>query len=165
MVSSASFSKCRKYRYSLTREWDSDGEMVMFIALNPSTADDRIDDPTIRRCIGFAKQWGFGRLVVTNLFGFRSSDPESLRLVADPVGPENDDAIVRFGEAASRVVLAWGIHGGLLERDREVLRLIDRPYCLGLTKDGAPRHPLYLPGETALIRFKKPKIVRPLTLA
>jgi hypothetical protein len=151
--SSATLSRCRQYRYTLTRTWDSTGPTVVFVGLNPSTADAKIDDPTVRRCIGFARSWGFGKLILTNLFAFRSTDPNVLEHVADPIGPKNDQWIASTSEVADLTVVAWGIHGGLQHRDQVVLELLREPHCLGTTKSGAPRHPLYLPANAPLKRF------------
>ena len=147
--STATFSPCRTYRYSLTRVWDADLPRVAFIGLNPSTADETADDPTIRRCIGFARRWGFGSMVVVNCFALRSTYPKGLRRSSDPVGPGNDRAIIRVVRSVDRVVAAWGAHGGYLDRDTRVLAMLpDDAMCLGVTLDGSPRHPLYLPSET-----------------
>lgn len=152
--SSASFSRCKKYRYTLTRTWDTKLPKVMFVGLNPSTADAEVDDPTVRRCVRFARDWGFGGLVLTNLFAFRSTDPKRLKAVADPVGPENDLAIGKACKSVDCVVVAWGVHGTLSNRDRVVLAMLESPNCLGVTSSGAPRHPLYLAACTPRRRFR-----------
>jgi hypothetical protein len=144
---SAQFSGCRTWRYVLRRVWNPDRAPVAFIGLNPSTADESLDDPTIRRCVGFAKSWGFGGLVMLNLFAFRSTDPQVLREVADPIGPHNDGWI----ESETRrreVICCWGVHGTLKDRDSAVLKTLRGAKCLGTTKDGHPRHPLYLSKDT-----------------
>ncbi len=117
--------------------------------LNPSTADAERDDPTIRRCAGFARSWGFGGMTVVNLFALRATDPARLRRARDPVGRDNDRHIAAAA-SAGLVVVAWGVHGRLGERDRAVLALLSgcRPGCLGTTRGGHPRHPLYLPAAT-----------------
>jgi hypothetical protein len=153
MRSSAIFSECRQYRYLLTRTWNSESATIVFIGLNPSTADETADDPTVRRCVGFARKWGYGGLVLINLFAFRSTDPKRLNDVADPVGPQNDTTIRRCCDRSSCVVAAWGAQGTLMERDRRVLELLSEPLCLGVTKSGSPRHPLYLAASTRLRRF------------
>lgn len=138
------FSPCRTWRYSLTRESAPQGHgTVAFIGLNPSTADESRDDPTIRRCTGFARGWGFARLEVLNLFAFRSTKPTALLAADDPVGPENDSTIAEVLGAADLVVCAWGAfpNGG---RSAGVLELVTAPHCLGVTKNGSPRHPLYV---------------------
>jgi hypothetical protein len=151
--SSAEFSACSRFRYSLTRIWNRIRPTVLFIGLNPSTADAERNDPTIRRGLRFAQDWRFGGLTVCNLFAYRSTDPRALRTVDDPVGPENDAAIRRACALAARVVVAWGIHGRFGGRDEDVLALVPRPYCLGVTLGGSPKHPLYLAGKTRLRRF------------
>lgn len=152
--SSASFSRCKQYRYTLTRTWDAALPKVMFVGLNPSTADAEVDDPTVRRCVRFARDWGFGGLVLTNLFAYRSTDPQRLKTAADPVGPENDLAIRRACKSVTCVIVAWGVHGSLDNRDREVLAMLESPHCLGVTHSGAPRHPLYLAACTPRRRFR-----------
>jgi hypothetical protein len=148
--SSAVISPCETYRYELRRTWDPNQPTVGWIMLNPSTADATLDDPTIRRCVGFARRWGYGGIVVRNLFALRATDPRALRTHPDPVGPANDRHLLngaRGGDALT--ICAWGAHGSLHGRDRAVLDLFDafvRVHHLGLTKAGHPRHPLYLPG-------------------
>jgi hypothetical protein len=152
----AIFDPTGMYRYSLWREWCPDSPPVAFIMLNPSTADDRKDDPTIRRCIGFAHTWGFGALEVVNLFAYRATDSRKLLGVDDPVGPENDEYIMQAVERCSYVVVAWGTKGLLLDRNRQVIRLLAglrHVGCLGVTKDGHPRHPLYVRGNTKVVAF------------
>jgi hypothetical protein len=139
------------YRYRLWRVWDLDLPRVAFVMLNPSTADERVLDPTLRRCLGFAQRWGCGAFEVGNLYALRSTDPAGLRAVADPVGPLNDEYLVRIAEDATYgVVAGWGSNAdderaahvlGLLRRYRSVYRLGS------LTGAGHPRHPLYLPGD------------------
>lgn len=124
--------------------------------LNPNRADEVSDDPTIRRCIGFAKSWGFGGLEVANLFAYRAKTPSLLRQVEDPIGQENDRAILKLTERVETIVLAWGNWGTLKGRDRGVIQLLNSHptlYCLGITKLGQPRHPLYLKGNSRLIEF------------
>lgn len=146
----ATISECGKYRYSLVRDW-SDGaptKTVAFVGLNPSTADATLDDPTIRRCIGFAKAWGYNQLLMVNLFAFRATEPADMKAAEDPVGPKNLHALSCIDAAADLVVVAWGAHGGFLGQDQVALGYLDNPHHLGLTKDGHPRHPLYLKGDT-----------------
>ncbi|GAB4384229.1 MAG: DUF1643 domain-containing protein [Phycisphaerales bacterium] len=148
MLGRASFDRTRTYRYTLHRRWSPGPRRACFCLLNPSTADAHRNDPTVRRCIGFAQDWGFDALEVVNIFALRSTDPAALIRCDDPVGPGNDRAIVRAARRAEICVLGWGAHGQLLDRGRRVLELL-RPYaeplCLGLTAAGQPRHPLYLP--------------------
>lgn len=157
MKKSANISDCGKYRYTLSREWDSSRPTVLFVCLNPSTADASKDDPTIRRLVGFAKQWGYGKLWVANLFAFRATKPEDMKAARDPIGPKNDFLIQRLDEMASLsggiTVAAWGAHGNHLNRAEEVLKLLRDPYHLGLTKGGQPRHPLYLPKNVVPVKF------------
>jgi hypothetical protein len=115
--------------------------------LNPSRADARVNDPTIRRCIRFAQFWGYGALEVVNLFGYCTSKPEELRRVRDPVGRECDRILLESAKPAQMILLAWGNHGQYQDRGKAVIKLLDEVgplHCLGLTKRGEPRHPLYL---------------------
>lgn len=160
--STATFSPCRIYRYALTRRW-SDRPVAVFVMLNPSTADAMVDDPTIRRCLSFAWSWTAGGLLVLNLFGLRATDPRELRGHPDPAGPHNDAVIADWlsrDEPVGPVVCAWGAHPGTAERAGRVLGLLAsrgiRPLCLGTTKDGHPRHPLYVRGDTAAVDFGVP---------
>jgi hypothetical protein len=147
MIRRAAFSRCGRYRYALWREWNPSGPTVLVVALNPSTADHRRDDPTIRRCIQFAKDWGFGRLTVANLFAYRTPEPRLLCRVDDPVGPANDDWLSRLAREAEFVVAAWGARGDHRGRAAAVAPCLGRLHCLGLTQGGAPRHPLYVRGD------------------
>lgn len=147
----AIISDCGTYRYLLQRFWDQRLEALNFVMLNPSTADASLDDPTIRRCLGFARTLGFGQLEVTNLFALRSTDPAALRGHADPVGPDNDECIVSSAKVCHMTICAWGNHGGYLGRAQHVLALLHAagvtPRALRLGKDGSPAHPLYLPAD------------------
>lgn len=150
---SAVFSPCRTYRYALERRWGP-GRFALFVGLNPSTADETEDDPTIRRCIGFAKSWGCGGLLMGNLFALRSTDPKGLRTVDDPVGPDNDVWLTTLSARAGIVVAAWGADPMATPRcDYALDALGDDVWCLGVTKAGAPKHPLYLAKATALVPF------------
>jgi hypothetical protein len=155
-ASAANISGCGRYRYWLTRTWDESRPKVTFVMLNPSTADAEKDDPTIRRCIDFAKRWGCGGLCVVNLFAYRSSKPVALATVEDPVGPGNDDVILNMSRNR-RVIVAWGATGAKYGKRRipQVLKLLDGQSveCLKLTDDGHPWHPLYVPADTVPIRF------------
>jgi hypothetical protein len=144
------FDASRRYRYRLWRRWAEGGAVIAFVMLNPSTADARRDDPTIRRCTGFARGWGFAAMTVVNLFALRATDPVRLRRARDPVGPDNDGYILAAASESDALVVAWGNAGAMCGRDRAVLALLaDRPAeCLGLTGAGRPRHPLYLPRAT-----------------
>jgi hypothetical protein len=157
LMSDALISDDGLYRYWLTRRWNT-GPTATFVMLNPSTADAAIDDPTIRRCIGFAKAWGCGGLTVVNLYALRSTDPKGLWTAGDPVGPENDSHLSAFAVVASQLgwplVAAWGANA---KPDR-VAQVLDLPgmaalTALGVTKDGAPRHPLYLRTDAQPMRW------------
>ncbi len=144
----AVIDKTGLYRYLLWREWEVNQPKLVFIMLNPSKADADIDDPTLRRCINFAKSWGCGSLVVVNLFAYRSASPLDLKKVDDPVGKQNDRYLKKAIRSADKVVVAWGNNGKLMQRDRLVLELLSKlkvqPHCLGITQAGYPRHPLYV---------------------
>lgn len=153
-ASSAVISKCERYRYRLERRWGR-GSYCLFVMLNPSTADASKDDPTIRKCVGFAKRWGHAALVVVNLFAWRATDPHELTAAEDPVGGENDGYLIRAAAGAGTIVAAWGRHGRLRNRDVQVKRLLEHHTlnALGSNKDGTPKHPLYVPHETQLTRW------------
>lgn len=184
----ATISACGKYRYRLWREWrgfgrddtwtwwteddgspsvDGAGERlgepksVLFVMLNPSTADGDEDDRTIRRCVGFAQAWGYDRLDVVNLFAWRSTDPrEMLAMTAkgDPIGEYNQRAVQLAVQEAGIVVCGWGAHGGHIDQDETVLGWIEDaggvPHALRVTKEGYPTHPLYLPGALVPVPYK-----------
>ncbi len=139
------------YRYSLTREWDIEKPSVLFIMLNPSTADAFDDDNTIRRCIGFAKRWGCGSIEVVNVFALRSRDPLALRKAYEPIGSENAQYILEAVRRASKIILAWGNHVLHVSQASSIMNVITSLsdsetdfYCLGLTKEHQPKHPLML---------------------
>jgi hypothetical protein len=153
----AIFDAGGRYRYALWRTWSNDYPRIAFIMLNPSTADEQRDDPTIRRCIGFARAWQFGSVEVVNLFAYRATDAKELLKVDDPVGEENNRFLIQAVERCSTVVVGWGTGGTLLGRDRQVMELLagrQDVHCLGVTKDGQPRHPLYVKGDTGLVLFR-----------
>lgn len=155
MEMSAIFSSDRIYRYTLSREWQrsmfeaKDG-YVMFIGLNPSTADETKDDPTIRRCRGFANSWGYSKMVMTNLFAFRATDPRKMMGHPRPIGGENDKYLVQVAKDADLVVAAWGRLGEFMGRDKKVLRLLKEVYQIG--EAGYPHHPLYLKRTLSPVR-------------
>lgn len=147
----------RKYRYQLWRRWHDTKPTVAFIMLNPSTADETDDDPTIRRCIGYARKWGFGKLVVGNLFAVRTPDPENLGDFFDPYGPQNDEFLRAISDEAEKVIAAWGRHGTLFDRAQEVVEMLDVDiFALDTTKNGQPIHPLYQPADIDLEPFDWP---------
>ena len=144
----AVFSSDGRYRYRLTREiGTSISRSVAFIMLNPSTATATENDPTIRRCIGYARSWGMGKLIVGNLFALVSTDPRALYLHPSPIGPENDRHLTELGTLADLIVVAYGTHGSHQGRGRAVIEMFRHAlipvHCLALTKDGHPAHPLY----------------------
>ena len=147
---SALFSPCRTHRYRLTRELAGNGGTLFFIGLNPSTADETHNDPTIRRCMDFAERWGHSRLVVGNLFSYRATHPKDLRKARDPNGPESNPILLKEARNASQILIGWGVHGTHRDRNQEVLDLLDSfpLFCLGRTKNGHPRHPLYIRAST-----------------
>lgn len=156
LESSAVFSPCRTYRYSLWRRWGAQEQgYAMFIGLNPSTADEVENDPTVRRCIQFAKDWGYGALCMTNLFALRATDPVAMKAHQEPIGQETDAALVALAKNAGVVVAAWGNHGSHLGRDLQVIALMPQLHCLKVTKAGQPWHPLYLS------KVLKPKLFAP----
>ncbi|MEO8632426.1 MAG: DUF1643 domain-containing protein, partial [Chloroflexota bacterium] len=116
MSTGAVFSGDRRYRYRLWRRWELSRPLIAFCMLNPSTADERSDDPTIRRCIGFARDWGYGGVEIVNVFALRATDPRELRRLRDPVGPRNDSYVLDAAERAASVVIAWGAHGAFRSR-------------------------------------------------
>ena len=134
-----------EYRYWLSRTWAERGEPMTWIMLNPSTADAVFDDPTIRRCVGFAKAWGFGSIWVVNLFALRSMNPANLRTHPDPIGPMNDHHIQERTRHSSLNVAAWGNHGAYLTRGYKVAATIPNLHVLSMTGEGQPDHPLCLP--------------------
>jgi hypothetical protein len=146
------------YRWNLHRQWAPGRRCDVWIMLNPSTADASLDDPTIRRCIAFSHRWGAGGIAVVNLFALRATDPEQLRTHPDPVGYRNDGVIMQevivARESDAKVIAAWGAHPMAVERARIVARNIGFLYCLGTTAAGAPRHPLYVRGDTELVPWR-----------
>lgn len=152
----AVFDKTGAYRYRLWRVWNESAPRVGFIMLNPSTADDTLDDPTIRRCIGFARAWGYGAVEVVNLFAYRATRSADLRGMADPIGRENDRYLQRLEQNVQQIIVAWGNLGAWQNRDQAVIRRFSQRHlhCLGTTLSGSPRHPLYLRKETLPQRFE-----------
>ena len=140
---SAIFSPCRKYRYSLSRIWDINQKIILFIGLNPSTADESNDDPTIKRCLFYSSRWGFGGLIMANLFAFRATLPKDLKNSRHPVGRDNNQFIIHAHKEAAMTIAAWGNDGNLYNRDQEVLEILSSPMCLKVNKTGQPAHPLY----------------------
>ncbi len=168
---SAVISDCGRYRYELRRVWDPTGPVLEFIMLNPSTADAAIDDPTIRRIAGsaerpgFARRWGYGGIVVHNLYALRATNPEVLlNYSGDAYGPRNDEFL--GNNVADCTIVAWGAHAATLSpkavaRIRVVAQLC-RPhlFCLGTNANGSPKHPLYVPADRTPIRWQPPEVTR-----
>jgi hypothetical protein len=159
LVDDAHFSADGSYRYWLTRAW-APSPWLNFICLNPSTADSKTDDATVRKLRAFARRWGFGGFCLTNLFAYRATHANDLRAAPDPVGPDNDRWLVKVASEASTIVVAWGA-APQRERAQRVLMLLESIrsqsqaglWCLSLTRGGHPRHPLYLPGDTVMHPF------------
>jgi hypothetical protein len=147
--SGAQFSRCRRWRYLLWRRWDAARPVANFLMLNPSTADELKLDPSCTRARNYAERWGYGGLIVTNIFGWRATDPKVMRAVRDPVGRGNDAAILRAAREAKIVVCAWGSHGEHMQRGMRVVDMLTSHgielHSLRVTAGGHPSHPLYLP--------------------
>lgn len=155
---SACISPCGLYRYRLDRSWSGE-HALPFVMLNPSTADAKIDDPTIRRCMGFARREGAGGIIVVNVYAFRATSPVDLFKATDPHGPDNDLHLARIAhwgaQSGMPIVCAWGAHGNNTNRHVAMLAMFGaRLVCLGTTKDGQPRHPLYVRGDQPLVPFR-----------
>ena len=146
--STAQYSDCLSYRYNLTRIWDPIGRRVHFLMLNPSTATEVQNDPTVERCERRARTLGYGAFCVTNIFAWRATDPKKMRAAIDPIGPYNDEVIAKACDWADKTIAAWGTHGAHMERGAYVKKLLaglNKPiFHLGLSKDGHPKHPLYI---------------------
>lgn len=156
-AAAATFSPCRRYRYTLSRTWAPSLPTLVFLMLNPSTADELQNDPTVERCHRRAQRLGFGGVGVVNLFALRSTDPAGLYVEQDPVGPANDAAILEMCRAAGWVVCAWGTHGKHLTRAAHVLQLLTDAgitlHALGINADGSPKHPLYVANTAELVPY------------
>jgi hypothetical protein len=161
MNKTAVISDCGKYRYELFRGWNYSEPKILFIMLNPSTADAQNDDPTIRRCMGFAKSWQYGGFYVANLFALRATNPKEIYKAADPIGKDNLFYLHRAAvlQCNGEVICAWGNHGRYKNIGNQVLEALWDwgvvPNCFGLTKKGQPKHPLYLKNETELIKIPR----------
>lgn len=146
----ALFSDCKQYRYHLWRRWDTSLPVCNFLMLNPSTADDWRNDPTVERCEQRARFWKYGGLSVTNIFAFRATQPEDMLYAEDPIGPDNNRIILAEAQTCGIVICAWGNHGDHFQRNQYILfsllyELRHKLHALGMTKAGNPQHPLYLP--------------------
>jgi hypothetical protein len=149
-ASGARFSACRRWRYLLWRGWDERKPWANFLMLNPSTADEFQLDPSCTRARNYAERWGFGGVVITNIFAWRATDPEQMKAARDPVGRANDRAILRAAREVSIVVCAWGNHGLHRDRAHSVTEMLKEArvklHVLRMNGCGQPAHPLYLPG-------------------
>lgn len=162
----AVFSPCGRYRYFLQRRWSETGGIAVWIMLNPSQADSSRDDPTVRRCMSFSRQWGYGAMIAVNLYALCATDPDDLSHEENAVGVENDAHLTmacreagRDGGGRGPVVAAWGRHPLARARAGEALRLVGSGiHCLGTTADGSPRHPLYVPCAQPLVPYAQPLV-------
>lgn len=150
--STATFARGGTHRYQLWRIWQP-GPLCHFLMLNPSTADERQSDPTVTRCLNYAKAWSYGGLIVTNIFALRSTDPQQLYSNADPVGVDNDSFILDAQARCAVTVAAWGNHGKHMGRGEQVRALLEAPHMLGLNATGTPKHPLYLKADLQPMRW------------
>lgn len=153
----AVFSQCRKYRFTLWRIWGRTDNLVNFLMLNPSKANEMDNDPTVERCQRRAEKWGYDGIIVTNLFAFMATDPAEMKSQENPIGERNDDCILESACSANVVVCAWGTHGKHMGRAKDVLKLL-RPFAcklhaLKVSINGEPYHPLYLPYDLELVKF------------
>ena len=151
----AVFSEDRMYRYALWRVWNLNGGILMVIGLNPSVAGEAIDDPTVTRCINRAGRAGYGGFFMANLFGLVSTDPKELLRNDNAVGEGTDYFLDRMIKMSDRHVVAWGSFKPVTKRCRAVLAMISEPYCLGINKDGQPKHPLYIGYDIPMVRYTK----------
>jgi hypothetical protein len=154
----AVFSDDEQYRYKLIVGWGGNSQWVNFIMLNPSTADEVVNDPTVERCQRRAKEWGYSGFIVTNIFALRSTDPKKLYSTPDPIGPANDEAIVESAMSTDLVVCGWGGHGKFMGRGDYVRAMLAAmhiaPTALRVTKSGQPGHPLYIPYSAKPIPYQ-----------
>ena len=153
------FSKCRRWRYLLWRQWHPGKPVANFLMLNPSTADEVKLDPSCTRARNYAATWGFGSILITNIFGWRATDPDDMKAARDPVGRGNDAAILRAAREADIVVCAWGNHGLHRERSGRVRELLSgvKLHALRVNGAGEPAHPLYLPAALEPLRWRPEK--------
>lgn len=156
--STALYSPCLQYRYGLRRTWKAGGNEVLFVMLNPSTATEERNDPTIERCQRRAARLGFGGLRIANLFAWRATRPADLRRADDPVGAETDALLRDWSGSVALTIAAWGVHGAFRGRAAQVAPLLRGDVRhLGLTRDGHPRHPLYVRTDAPLLPFAIPE--------
>lgn len=151
-TSGAKFSECGKHRYGLWRHWEDAKPCIMFIGLNPSTANATMDDPTIRRVKAFSQSWGFGGVYMANLFSLVSPNPNDLLTCEDPI-KENDKFLDAFASNCSEILFAWGAFKMAKARAQQVIEMFPGAICLGKNNDGSPKHPLYIPAKTRPLKF------------
>jgi len=147
LKSGAEISKCKDYRYALWRTWDEEKPRVVFVCLNPSTADENINDPTLNKCIRYAKSWDngkYGGVLILNLFAFRATKPANMKKADDPIGTDNNNRLRKLPRTTDLIVAAWGNHGAFNRRSKVVLEMLPDVHYLKLNKTGEPSHPLYL---------------------
>ena len=149
----AELDDSRRYRYALWRLWDNTKPYVVFIGLNPSTADETSNDKTLQKCIHFAASWGFGGVYMANLFAYRATDPDEMKKSRNPVGKDNDYWLKQLTERCNLTVAAWGNHGIFLNRSTEVKQCYKNLVCLKINKSGEPAHPLYQPNNSHYINY------------
>ena len=153
MEKKAIISKDKIYRYKLSRTWDSTKPTILFIGLNPSIADENVDDPTITRCINFVKDWGYGTLLMANLFAFRSTYPKDIYLIDDPIGKDNDHYLLECVTQSDLIVACWRNNGTYMNREKVITELVPNLYCLQKNKNGTPHHPLRPPRNIHPVPF------------
>ena len=153
MEKKAIISKDKIYRYKLSRTWDSTKPTILFIGLNPSIANENVDDPTITRCINFAKDWGYGTLLMANLFAFRSTYPKEIYLIDDSIGKDNDHYLLECVKQSDLIIACWGNNGTYMNREKVITELVPNLYCLQKNKNGTPHHPLRLPRNIDPVPF------------
>ena len=156
MIRAAEFSDCNLYRYTLTRIWDETKPIINWIGLNPSTADAMLDDPTIRREMNFSRRWGYGGMIKTNLYAYRATDPRDMASAPEPIGRDNDLYIESVARKSNVIVFAWGTHAMARARAEYVATKIlvrRQAWCLGVTSEGFPRHPVRLRADLELEPF------------
>lgn len=147
------FSDDKLYRYSFQCVWGAGEKSIMFVGLNPSMSEGL--NPTLTRCINFAKQWGYDSCYILNLFAYRAKTPALLRQTSAPIGEDNDKWLLETAQKVDKIIFAWGTHGDFLNRDAEVIALLPEAFCLETTKNGFPKHPLYVKSNIQPSIFSK----------
>lgn len=155
MRKKATISDCKNYRYKLSRIWDKNKPKIVFIGINPSTADDKEDDPTIRKLIAYSKAWGYGGFIIINLFAFRTAKVYDLLKIKHHFGPENENYLRKY-TGYKTVVVMWGAKANEINRyvAKRVLNMIENPMCFGKNADGSPKHPLFMAPNVKLQKYR-----------